>query len=45
MATTGEWRLVLHFLNTVTYFAPTRDGMIKASSPGEDVACRGGALL
>lgn len=26
-------RLVLHFLNTVTYFVPTRDGMIKASSP------------
>jgi hypothetical protein len=25
-------RLVLRFLNMVTYFAPTRDGMIKASS-------------
>ena len=36
---------LLRFLNTVTYFARTRDGMTKASSSREDALCRGEALL
>jgi hypothetical protein len=33
MMMNGKRLRVLHFLNTVTYFVPTRDGMIKAFLP------------